>query len=65
VLSVAAMVSTTTTDVMQKALETVRTKEVLAWCKKNLGRSVSAKRKEAFASPKKAEQKQDQFKMAM
>lgn len=65
VLSVAAMVSTTTADVVQKALETVRTKEVLAWCKKNLGQSVSAKRREAFASPEKAEQKQDQFKMAM
>src|SRR5712691_6361376 len=37
ILSVAAMVSTTTTEVIQKALATVSTKQVLAWCKKTLG----------------------------
>lgn len=65
VLSVAAMVSTTTTEVIQTALETVRTKQVVEWCKKALGKTVPAKRKEAFASRQKTEQKQDQFKVAV
>ena len=65
VLSVAAMVSTTTTEVIQNALESVRTKKVIEWCKKTLGQSVPAKRKEAFASRQKTEQKQDQFKVAV
>ena len=65
VLSVAAMVSTTTTEVIQNALESVRTKKVVEWCKKTLGKTVPAKRKEAFASHQKTEQKQDQFKVAV
>ncbi len=48
-LGVAAIVSTTTAEVVQKALETVPTKKVLDWCKETLGKSVYAKRKEAFA----------------
>jgi hypothetical protein len=47
------------------ALESVRTKKVVEWCKKTLGKTVSAKRKEAFASRQKTEQKQDQFKVAV
>lgn len=62
-LSVAAMVSTTTTEVVQKALETVPTKQVVAWCKQTLGQSVQAKRRKAFAYGDKTEQKQDQFQM--
>ncbi len=65
VLSVAAMVSTTTTEVIQNALESVRTKQVVEWCKKMLGKTVPAKRKEAFASRQKTEQKRDQFKVAV
>ena len=61
-LSVAAMVSTTTNQVVLKALETVPTKHVLAWCKKTLGQSVQAKRKEAFVPHDKTEQKPDQLK---
>jgi hypothetical protein len=57
-LSIGAMVSTTTAEVVQKALETVLTKKVLTWCKETLGRSVQAKRREAFA---KTEQKWDQL----
>jgi hypothetical protein len=38
---------------------------VIEWCKKTLGQSVPAKRKEAFASRQKTEQKQDQFKVAV
>ena len=63
-LSIAAMVSTTTTEVVQKTLETVPTKKVLAWSKKYLGQSVQALRKEAFASDNKTEQKPDQLWMA-
>jgi hypothetical protein len=60
-LSVAAMVSTTTTEVVQKAMETVPTNKVIKWHKDNLGKSVQAKRKEAFEQNKQAEQKQDQI----
>ena len=60
-LSVAAMVSTTTTEVVQKAMETVQTKRVYDWHKDNIGESVQAKRQEAFDSSKQAEQKRDQF----
>ncbi len=59
VLSVAAMVAPTTLEVVSQALENVSTKKVLAWCKEKIGKSLQAKRKEAFASPKKAEQKPD------
>jgi len=61
ILSIAAMVSTTTGEVIAKALRTVPTKQVLAWCKKNLGQSVQSKRRKAFARPKKTEQKRDQL----
>ena len=60
-LSIGAMVSTTTVEVVQKALETVPTKKVLTWCKEMLRQSVQAKRREAFASHKTAEQKRDQL----
>ena len=59
-LSIGAMVASTTSDVILKALETVPTKKVLAWCKESLGRSVQAKRQQVFASPDKLEQKRDQ-----
>jgi hypothetical protein len=64
VWSSAAMVSTTTGEVIQKALQTVPTKRVLAWCKETLGQSVQSKRRKAFARPKETEQKRDQFKAA-
>jgi hypothetical protein len=56
-LCLGAMVATTTAEVVQKALETVPTKQVLVWCKETLGRSIQAQRREAFA---KTEQKWDQ-----
>ncbi|MCP4539942.1 MAG: hypothetical protein GY832_22610 [Chloroflexi bacterium] len=59
-LSIGAMVSTTTSDVILKALETVPTKKVLLWCKETLGQSVQANRQLVFASPKKSEQKWNQ-----
>lgn len=60
-LCVGAMVATTTTEVVLKALETVPTKQALAWCKETLGQSVQAKRKVAFASHNKTEQKRNQL----
>jgi hypothetical protein len=61
VLSLAAMVSTTTVDVVQQALTTVTTQKVLTWCKQTLGASVQAKRRKAFGKPAKTEQKPDQL----
>lgn len=63
-LSISAMVSRTTREVMQKALETVPTKTVLDWCKNTLGQSVQGQRKKAFAAQNQAEQKADQLKKA-
>jgi hypothetical protein len=60
-LSIAAMVSTTTKDVVEKALKTVPTKEIYGWCKKNIGQSVQSMRKEVFSSQDKTEQKRDQI----
>jgi hypothetical protein len=60
-LSVAAVVSKTTVDVVQKAMETVRTKQVLVWCKETLGKSLQSKRKEVFETYNKMEQKWDQL----
>jgi len=45
-LSLAASVSETTQDVVQKALESVPTKKVFQWFKDNVGQSVQSKRKE-------------------
>jgi hypothetical protein len=61
VLSLAAMVSTTTAEVVQQALATVTTQKVLTWCKQTLGSSVQAKRRKAFGTRAKKEQKQDQL----
>jgi len=45
VLGIAAMVSTTTSEIVKKAMETVPTKMVLDWCKENIGSLVQAKKK--------------------
>lgn len=47
-LGVAAIVSETTLEVVQGAMETVPTKKVIEWTKTLLGQSVQAKRKIAF-----------------
>ena len=59
-LSIGAMVASTTSDVILKALETVPTKKALAWCKEELGRSVQAKRRGVLAFHSKSEQKWEQ-----
>jgi hypothetical protein len=48
ILTMSAMVATTTREVIHKALETVPTNCVLEWCKKTLGNSLQAQRKKAF-----------------
>jgi hypothetical protein len=58
-LSIGAIVSSTTSDVILEALESVPVKAVLAWCKETLGRSVQAKRQRALTSYSKSEQKWD------
>ena len=60
-LSLAAIVSKTTGDVIQKAMESVPTKRVHEWLKQNIGKSLQSKRKEVYRSTKKAEQKWDEF----
>jgi len=61
VLSVAAVVSETTREVVQKAMETVPTKKVLEWTRIHLGQSVQSKRKIAFSNTKNSEQIWDQL----
>jgi hypothetical protein len=51
-LSLAACVSKTTTDVIKNAMESVKTKSVIEWYKTNIGKSVQAKRLSAFRSKK-------------
>ena len=62
-LSLAAIVSKTTEDVIQKAMKSVPTKRVREWFKQNIGKSLQSSRKEVFGSLKKAEQKWDEFQM--
>jgi hypothetical protein len=57
ILTMSAMVATTPREVIHKALETVPTKSVLAWCKKTLGDSLQAQRKKTFSLYAKTEQK--------
>ena len=57
ILRLGAMVATTTQDIIQRALETVPTKTVLAGCRETFGRSVQAKRRELFALLEQAELK--------
>jgi len=61
VLSVAAVVSKTTLEVVQQAMETVPTKTVREWIRRHLGQSVQAKRKIAFSNAEKSEQIWDQL----
>jgi hypothetical protein len=63
-LTLSAMVSVTTGDVIQKALETVPTKSVRQWCQQHLGPSIQAQRQKAFRPIKLAEQKRFLFQQA-
>jgi hypothetical protein len=64
VLSIAAIVSKTTSEVIRTAMETVRTKDVLEWCRENLGKSVQAKRK-ILSSDKSPEEKWNEIDAAV
>jgi hypothetical protein len=44
ILGIAAIVSTTTSEVVKKAMETVPTQAVLDWCQENIGSSVQAQK---------------------
>ena len=61
VLAVGALVSTTTQEVIEKALETVPTRQVRQWCQQHLGPSVQAQRQQAFRTLKQTEQNQAQL----
>ncbi len=61
ILSIPAMVSKTTVEVVQKAMETVHTKDILIWCEKMIGKSVQYKRRKIFKNYTTTEQKWDQF----
>ena len=49
-LGIGAMVSQTTTEVIQKALEKCPIKAVWGWCKQRIGETVQAKRRLAYAA---------------
>jgi hypothetical protein len=59
-LSLAAVVSKTSQNVILKALEKVPTKKVFEWYKENIVQSVQSKRKEVLSIVREAEQKWDQ-----
>ena len=61
VLAIPAIVSKTTQDVVQRALETVPVDKVRTWVKETFGKSAQTRRKEAFSVPVHPEQKPDQF----
>jgi hypothetical protein len=64
VLAVGALVSTTTPEVIQQALETVSTQQVRQWCQQHLGPSVQAQRHQAFRQRKPEEEIQTHFQQA-
>jgi len=59
-LGLGALVSTTTDAVIQKALETVPTKQIGIWRQEMLGQTVQSRRRQALAASKHAEQKWSQ-----
>ncbi len=50
VLAIGAIVSTLSDEIIKKAMTSVSTKEVITWCKKQIGQSVQAKQREVFSS---------------
>lgn len=64
VLAVGALVSTTTPEVIQQALETVSTQQVRQWGQQHLGPSVQAQRHQAFRQRKPEEEIQTHFQQA-
>jgi len=64
VLAIPAIVSKTTQDVVQRALETVPVDKVRTWVKETFGKSARVKRKEAFSIGTNTEQKPDQLRLS-
>ena len=64
VLALGTSVSQTPAEVIREALVNGPTKAVLTWCQEKLGKPRQATRRTLFASPRNAEQKQDQLKLA-
>lgn len=64
VLTIPAMVSHTTPEVVLRALEAVPVEKVRTWMKEVFGKSARVKRKEAFSIPANTEQKPDQFRLS-
>lgn len=62
-LSLGALVSRTSMEVVKQALETVPTKKVLQWCKEKLGKTLQAKKRAIRGNSIKTEQKLDQLKV--
>ena len=50
ILGVCALVANTTREVIQRALETVSTQQVLDWCHEMLGSSVQSQRRAVFSA---------------
>jgi hypothetical protein len=65
ILSLAAVVSETTMNVVSHALESVPTKKVFEWFKENVGQSLQAKRVALNSLVKNVEQKWDQNNMVL
>ncbi len=49
VLVMGAIVSTLSDEIIKKAMTSVSTKDVIDWCKKQIGQSVQAKQREVFS----------------
>ena len=64
VLALGALVAPTSAEVIKQALTTVPTKTVLTWYREKLGKPGQALRRALFAPRHKAEQKQDQLRLA-
>jgi len=64
VLAIPAMLSQTTQDVVERALEAVPVQKVRTWMKEMFGKSARVKRKEAFSIPSNTEQKTDQLRLS-
>jgi hypothetical protein len=54
VLSLGAMVSTWTAQSVGEALQRCRVRDVVDWCRKNLGPSVQSQRRQAYGTPPRA-----------
>jgi len=58
-LSLAAILSKTTEEIIHNALDVVPTKLIYEWAKENIGNSVQSKRKKVLEVIRKMEQKKD------